>query len=210
MAAGGGLGLATRDGGIPGFTMTGCIGGAGVSARRVGAGGAEAARAAAGGATGAGAAPAGAGGAAGGGGRRGRAGLVTAGFTGTALDAASADVPDSASFLVPRPVAASAGRVATPAAMLADEAGALAPTGTGRAPVSGGKAALTSFGDGAAASLPDAPSEGASASVGRRWGRRRRGGGALSASGGSAILASTPLFRHIKEIPDLGAILPSA
>jgi hypothetical protein len=87
-----------------------------------------------------------------------------------------------------------------------------AADGTGPVPASfgNGKAALTSFGDGAAAGSPDAGEAVASGFVGRRGGRRRRGGGGLCASGGSAILGSTPLFRHIKEIPDLGAIVPSA
>jgi hypothetical protein len=81
--------------------------------------------------------------------------------------------------------------------------------GDGKAVFGDGKAALTSFGDGAAAGSLDEGDRVASRSVGRRRGPRRRGGGGLCASGGSAILASTPLFRHIKGIPDLGAILPS-
>src|SRR5207344_2070501 len=66
-AAGGGFGLATAEGGIPGFTMTGCVGGADAWACGTGAVG-----------TGEGAA-------AGAGGRRWRASLAVAGFAGSAL-----------------------------------------------------------------------------------------------------------------------------
>jgi hypothetical protein len=208
---GGGLGLATDEGGIPGFTMAGCANGVGVAVGRAAGAGAGAVGAAVVGiAAGIGVA-AGAGVAAEGDGRRGRAGLEAAGFSGASLDAVLA-----------------AGSVGLPALELdISVGGVVAPEdglggGTGAAPVEagtgrdspavpGGNTALTSFGDGAAAAAPESLDVGEPvASVGRRGGRRRRDGGGLCAFGGSAILGSTPLFRHIKGIPDLGAILPSA
>jgi hypothetical protein len=191
--------------------MIGCISGIGVSAGRVGAAGAGAAGAAAGTrAGGAEATAAGAaGGTAGGDGRRARVGFVAVGLAGAAPRA-----PESAGLPMLEPVAGSAGGFATSAETLGDGPGAAsAPVETDRVPalVSGGNTALTSFGDGAAVGSADTLRElVASGPVGRRGGRRRRGGGGLCALGGSAIRGSSPLFRHIKGIPNLGAILPSA
>jgi hypothetical protein len=186
--------------------MTGCASGAGVAVGGAGAAGA--------GTAGAGDAGAGAGG------RRGRAGLEAAGFSSAAVGTAIGVAVTLGSCGSPAPVALSAGGIASSAGRCvelsaetrADVAGAVPAAWTGPVPGSAcvGKAALTSFGDGAAVASPGAAEAVASGSVGRRGGRRRRGGGGLCALGGSAILGSTPLFRHIKGIPDLGAILPSA
>jgi hypothetical protein len=138
--------------------------------------------------------------------------LAAAGFADASLDAILA--AGSAGLPVLELVVISVDGVAAPEDGLGGGIGA-APVGAGierdSPAVPGGNTALTSFGDGAAGAAPDSLGAGEPvASVGRRGGRRRRGGGGLCASGGSAILGSTPLFRHIKGIPDLGAILPSA
>jgi hypothetical protein len=228
-AGGGALGL-TTDGGIPGFTITGCTAGR-VAATGAEATGAEAtgagatvsaAGAGAAGAEATGAEPAGAeatvtwgtaaggtgtgdaGVAAGVDGRRGRVGLAAAGFAAAAAGTGDAGALGSAGLPATEPVALLSGGVATPAETLANGAGpAAAVFDPAPAAVCDGKATLTSFGDGVAAASPGAGEPVALGSVGRRGGRRRRGGGGLCAFGGWAILGSTPLFRHIKEITDL-------
>jgi hypothetical protein len=191
--------------------MTGCAKGVGVAVGRAPGAEAGAGAAGVGGAAGTGVA-AGAGAAAGGDGRRGRAGLAAAGFAGALLDAVLA--AGSVGLPVLELVVISVGGVVAPEEGLGGGTGA-APVGAGTGrdspAVPGGNTALTSFGDGAAAAALDSLGAGEPvALVRRRGGRRRRSGGGLCASGGSAILGSTPLFRHIKGIPDLGAILPSA
>jgi hypothetical protein len=192
--------------------MAGCAKGVGISTgRALGAGAGGVGAAVVGVAAGIGA-TASAGVTAEGDGRRGRADLAAAGFAGASLDAVLA--AGSVGLPVLELVVISLGGVVAPEEGLGGGTGAI-PVGAGAGrdspAVPGGNTALTSFGDGAAAVAADSLGAGEPvASVGRRGGRRRRGGGGLCAFGGSAILGSTPLFRHIKGIPDLGAILPSA